>query len=261
MTDPTQASSLVAWQPVRKLEGGSDLLPLNFVNGQIDQIDRRGRENIEARDIILPTLRVLTGTSRPVQEGRPGAVVGRFYHSGVEKFYDPPLRVLLCAHTRSRALFPDERVEGHRGLEVCISRNGLRGNVYGLCEECQHKDWNGNVKPACFESHNFIALTPDGPAVLRFSKTSFKGGREFLTEWNLSPHPMWFHPCIVTTRLETKLVAGKQTPYYVLALRWERGETVPPAAQEVAWLIHQQVRAAHEAGTFSTDDEDRPPEE
>lgn len=249
---------LTLWQP-RPMENGSDLLPLQLTAPS--EIDVRGRENVEQRDIVMPSLRILSGLSKSVTEGRPGARVGLFYHSGAELYYQPPLRLLLCFHYRSRALFPNPQNHAHHGLEPCFSRNGLRGTVYGLCEECEHKEWPERVKgqdvqgPPCSESHNFVALTPNGPAVIRFWKKSYPAARNFLTEWNLSPWALWRFPVIIGANVQTKRIAGKDQPYYALDLRWQRGETVPPTAQEAAARVYEQVKVAHEAGRFSADDE------
>lgn len=246
------------WQP-RAFEG-SDLLPVErFQGAAVDKIDMRGRESIELRDLIIPSLRILTGQSKPVQERQQGAELGLFHHSGVDKFYKPPLRVLVCAHTRSRALFPNPSDPRHKGLEACFSRNSVTGTVYGDCESCKHKNWGKDKgdKPACSESHNFTVLTPDGPAVLRLWKSSYNSAREFLTAWQVSPHPVWYHPAVITARSETKeLPGGKKQPYFILDLRWDRRETVPPAAQDMAWTVHQQIKAAHEAGQFGFTGED-----
>jgi hypothetical protein len=257
MSDEKQ--ELAIWQP-KPLATGTDLLPAGAAMLQV--VDRRGRENVEQRDMILPTIRALTGQSKPIREGREGARVGKIHMTGADLFFDPPFRVLLVHHSRSRALFPNPMNPAHKDLEVCISRNAMVGNVYGLCEDCKHKDWGSGRNappPACFESHNFVALTKHGPAVIRLAKTSYKSAREFLTEWNLSPYPLWQHPVVVTTTPATKkLSSGGESNYFVLALRWDRSETVPPPAQEQAWQLFQQLKAAHEAGKFGADDEADP---
>lgn len=250
------------WKPA-KHEAGSDLLPMHLAGGELLQVDERGREQIESRDLILPTLKCLTGTSDEVVRGMTGAKPGRFYMSGADQMFDAPLRLLLCAHTRSRALFPNPQDPKHKELETCLSRDSLRGTVYGLCEPCKYKDWGKDKgdKPACSESHNFVAITPYGPAVIRLSKSSFKNAKGFLTSWKISPYPLWRFPVLVTTQMETKeLAGGRKQPYYVLDMRWQRSETVPQAAQEAAWMVHQQVMAAYNEGKFGYDAEDSPEE-
>lgn len=261
------SNDVTVWKP-RQFEG-SDMLPLAKFQGDVsvvDQVDMRGRENIKQTDLIVPSLKILTGQSKPIMEGVEGAKVGLFHLSSVNLFLKPPLRVLLVAHMRSRALFPNEKNPNHSGLEVCLSRDGLTGNVYGNCMECSHKDWPERERgkkdiegPACSESHNFIVLTEHGPALLRMWRKSFKAARQFLTNWNTSPHPIWKYPTIITAKQETKtLPGGKQQPYFVLDLRWDPSDTVPPAAQEVAWQVAQAVGKAYDDGRFGADDDDQP---
>lgn len=241
------------WQPAKF--DGSDLLPVEL-SSHVGAVDVRGRENVEAEDLILPSLQLLQGQSEAVTSGDvEGATPGKFYLTSTQEVLDSPLRVLLCAHTKSRALFPKEG-PAYRDIEKCISRDGVEGSVYGSCAACPHKLWReGNQPPLCSESHNFVALTPFGPAVLRFARTSYKTARAFLTTWTMTPKPLWAHPAMVVAKKDSKEVGGKMTTFYKMELRWLQRETVPPVVQDAAAAVHDQVNAAHEAGKFGSEED------
>jgi hypothetical protein len=248
------SGELQVWQPSPFPEG-SDLLPVELGNREVDTI---GRENISAADMILPTFSCLQGMSDPVTQGAEGAKPGLFWLSGADEVFVGPVRLLLVAHTRSRALFPKPDVSAHAGLQACISRDGVEGTVYGACESCPHKDWGDNSPPACAESHNFVILTPMGPAVLRVSRTSYKAGRKLLTTWNMSSKPLWAHPCVVSSiKRERRLENGKTATFYAMDIRWLQREAVPPHVQAAARVLHDQVKSAHEQGRFGTDEDDQ----
>lgn len=232
---------------------GSDLLPVSL---GAQKIDRIGRENIEAEDLVLPSLKLLQGSSEEVKQGVEGARAGLFWLSGAEEAFKPPMRVLACAHTKSRSLFPKEDRAEHAGLEECTSRDGVVGSHYGECESCPHKNWDNESgrPPACSESHNFTVLTPVGPAILRFSRTSIKAAKKLLTAWSMSPDPLWAHPLVINTSVRTDKVNGRDSTTHVMETKWSQRENVPPHVQDAARVIHEQVKAAHERGRLTASD-------
>ena len=247
----TDKQEVQVWTPTPFV--GTDLLPTSL---GANAVDRTGREHVESGDLVLPSMSVLQGMSEAVTKGTvEGARPGKFFHSGCQEVLDGPIRVLLCAHTRSRALFVQPDRAEHKGLESCMSRDGIDGTVYGHCDSCPHKEWGkNNVPPPCSESHNFTALTKFGPAVIRFARTSFKAARNFLTTWTMSPRPLWAHPAIITVNQQSRrLATGKDATYYSMDIRWAQREDVPAPAQSAARAIWLQVNDAHEAGKFSTD--------
>src|SRR5512145_458316 len=93
---------VAVWRP-SEFSDGTDLLPMELAT---QQIDRTGRENVEAQDLILPSLSVLQGMSDVITKNlHPDARVGMFFHSGAQEVFKGPVRVLICAHTKSNALF------------------------------------------------------------------------------------------------------------------------------------------------------------
>lgn len=236
---------------------GVDLLPV----ASIGERDTTGQENIEAGDLVLPSLRLLQGMSDEVTEQSiEGAVPGLFYHSGAMEVIKGPIRVLLCAHTKSRALFPKDDDPRFDGVEKCVSRDGVEGDVHGSCGSCQYTEWGEDRKPPlCSESHNFTALTSFGPCVIRFSRTSFKTAKNFITTWSFSGKRIFAHPALISVKQhQRELPGGKKATYYSLELRWAQKEAVPPAAQEAAQAIYKTVTSAHEQGSFTNDEEQAP---
>lgn len=243
---------LAVWQPSEF--SGSDLLPVGLGS---QQMDTTGRELIEAEDMILPSLKLLQGSSEEVKQGIEGARAGLFWLSGAEESFKPPMRVLACAHTKSRSLFPKEDRPEHEGLQECISRDAKTGSVYGDCETCPYSKWDevNNKPPTCSESHNFTVLTPMGPAIIRFSRTSIRAARKLLTSWNMSPNALWSHPLVIATSIRTDKVNGRDSTTHVMETKWVQRETVPPAAQQAARAIYEQVRSAHAHGKLKSSDE------
>lgn len=249
-----EKQEITVWKPSAFV--GTDCLPLALADQPAAQGELVGRENVEAEDLILPTLRLLQGQSQAVTEVE-GAAPGLFYHSTTQQVFKPPLRLLIVAHMKGNALFPKPEDPRSAGLETCISRDGVRGTVYGFCEECRKcLDWDDRRPPLGSQTHSFVAITEMGPVVLRFSRTSYKAAKSFLTTWTMSKKNLWAHPVVVTVQKQQKeLQSGQRTNYFTMALAWMQQDRVPPAMQEAARALYAQVTQAHEQGRFSADDE------
>lgn len=244
------------WLP-KPFPTGTDLLPLNL-GGPVDTI---GQENIKAEDIVLPTLQLLQGMSEPCTRGEDGAKPGVFWHNGARVPLPGPLRLLVVAHSRGRALMPQVNNKRYEGLEMCVSRDQIEGSKYGDCAACSHKEWGPNKeKPLCIESHNFVVMTKYGPAMFRVplsNKSNRTTARNFITAWRFSGEQLWSHPLVIASQQETKVLGPgqKDAVYYSLDLKWPRTEDVPPAVQSAARDLHLQFSRANEAGRLSADDE------
>lgn len=247
---------LQIWKPQREFKG-TDLVPELRPGGDIVATDELvGRENVDPDDMILPALLLLQGQSDPVTQQEEGAQPGKFWLTTAGEVIEPPLRVVIVHHSRSRALFPQEN-SPTADLKKCLARDALEGTEYGVCENCQHKRWGAeNQKPACAEANNFVAWTLFGPAVLRFTKSSYKASRNFLTTWTMSQKNLWAHLAIVTVKSHMKMLRdGKNTTYYTMDIRWDQREDVPPAFKENARQFYDQIQRAHEAGRYTSDQE------
>lgn len=255
-----QKNEVEIWKPQKEFKG-TDLVPELRSNMELAPQPPGGligRENVEPTDMILPSLLLLQGMSDPVTDAVENAQPGKFWLSTAGEVIEPPLRLLLVHHSRSRALFPQPNNQRTSGLKKCLARDALEGTEYGLCEECEHKKWGPqNEAPPCAESHNFVAWTYFGPAVLRFAKSSFKAARNFLTTWTLSEKNPWAHLAIVTVKQQTKALSdGQNAKFFTMDMRWDQREDVPPAFQENAVQLYHQIQKAHEAGRFKPDAEE-----
>ena len=252
MTNESQVPAL--WTP-NTFDKGTDLLPVHAAGSR----STRGQENVRSEDLVLPVIKLLQGMSPEVTEQTvEGAVPGAFLHTGVQEVFKGPLRVLVCAHTRSRALFPNDKDDDYDGLEQCLSRDGKEGSTYGSCDACHHTEWRPDRKPPlCSEAHNFTVLTSYGPAILRFSKRSMPSARNFLTTWTMSGKDIWMHPAVISTKQHVDVVdqRGTKATNYSLEIRWQAREDVPPAAQQAALSIYETVSSANDAGKFGGNDE------
>jgi hypothetical protein len=247
-------NEITPWKPSEF--AGTDLLPIN-AGSRRNKTELVGRENVEETDLILPALRLLQGQSPPVVQGVPGAIPGKFIHSTNQMIFDAPLRVLVIAHTKSNALFPNANDPRSQGLERCISRDAVEGTVYGLCSECGRcTEWDGKQPPIGAQSHNLVVMTEHGPALLRFSRTSFQAAKAFITTWMMSDKNLWAHPVVVQVKKEPKVLkSGQQTVYCTAAPSWVQSEVTPPEVQAMALEWHKKVMAAHSSGRLSGEDE------
>lgn len=245
------------WQP--SAFQGADLLP-KPVAPQDDDEPLVGRDNVSQTDLILPSLRLLQGMSPAVTEGqieaaRPGLIL----HTGTREVLKPPMRLLFVHHSKSNFLAPDPKNPRHAGLEKCMARDAMHGDRYGYCDECKKcTEWPADGgKPLGSQSHNFVAMTPFGPAVVRFGRTSFKAAREFVTTWTMGNKNLWAHPVVVRVKSQQRtLDNGQQATYFVWEPLWQTSEEVPKSMRLAAREMHDMVDAAHKAGRFSSDDED-----
>jgi hypothetical protein len=251
---------LEPWAPSSFEEyNGTDMIPDMRPAGALAPVGGLvGRENIEPEDLVLPSMLLLQGMSEPVTGGEQGAQPGNFWLTTAGEVFKPPLRVILVHHSRSRALFPQPNNPRTSELKKCLARAGVKGTVYGICDNCEHTAWGPrNEPPACSESHNFVAWTQFGPCVLRLAKTSFKAARNFLTTWRMSNKNLWAHPCIFTVKKQQRnLSDGQNVTFFSMDMRWQQKEDVPPDYQRSALELHGQIKEAHEAGRFTSDQEE-----
>lgn len=252
MTTEPPKQEITPWKPAAF--AGTDLLPIAAAR-PVNRDHLVGRENVEEKDLILPTLRLLQGQSPAVVEGigKPGV----FMHSTSQMIFEPPIRVLVIAHTKSNALFPNANDPRSQGLERCVSRDAIEGTVYGLCEECKRcTEWDGKKPPIGAQSHNLVVMTEHGPAILRFSRTSFQDAKGFITTWMMSDKNLWAHPVVVRVKKEPKVLqSGQQTTFCTAAPSWIQSEVTPPEVQAMALEWHKRIMAAHSNGRLSGDDD------
>jgi hypothetical protein len=250
---------LEVWRPKQPFEG-TDMVPKLPNKGvvQAPPGGLKGRENVDVEDMVLPALQLLQGQSDAVTDGVDGAKPGLLYLPAQGLVLEPPLRLLLVHHGKSRALFPKAEDPRSSGLKKCLSRDTFHGTIYGECAQCPYKDWTGDdldIKPLCSESHNFTVWTDYGPAVLRFANSSYRAAKDFLTTW-ITTRPqrnLWAHPVVVHVKKKSKaLPGGKDSTYFVMEIRWDQDEDVPPAFQLSADECYEQIKQAHEAGTLKT---------
>lgn len=251
----------LAWTP--RTFSGNDLLPLVAppVEGAEEKEELVTHENIDiTTDFVVPQLKLLQGISDEVAQGQPGAIPGKFVLTSTGEILEPPLRVLIVFHGRSRALFPNPSRPNTVGLDKCIARDGVTGTRYGDCASCKHKEWpeEKELSPPCSEAHNFVALLPQGPAVLRFGRTSFKAARKFISQVIISGENFWQHPTIIRVRQEQRDVGGKKATYFVMDAGWEVPETVPIGYRKNARESFDKIKAAADAGKLRAGEEEDP---
>lgn len=235
---------------------GSDLLP-KLLDAQLPSAEVVGYDNVEPEDMVLPVLKCLQGMSPEVTEhADSGARAGKFFVTSTQRVLEPPVRVLVVQHHRARALFPNER-NNPKGLERCLSADAIKGSRYGYCSDCEHAEWHDSEPPACSLAHNFIIATEDGPAILRFSRTSLRAGKDFISgcKFSIPSKPLWAHPAILRAVAATSRINGKDVTYYKMSLAWDRDTVTSDPLQAMAKGLYSQVHAAFNAGKLAPADE------
>jgi hypothetical protein len=255
MSDEDKKNEIAVWQP-SEFEG-EDLLPVSMMD---EEADLSGRDQIRTEDIILPTLKVLQPTSEECND-YDGAEPGLLWHSGCMEVFRPPVRAIAIAHNRSNALFPKEDNPRYAGLQQCLARDGEHGDVYGECAKCPNLEWGANNEPAlCSASQNFILMTEFGPCMIRFSRSSHRAGKDFLSQWMGTRKPIFAHPVIIDTASRVKVVGRKQVTYWVQTMRWQVREKLPPEVKEMARdsaTFFQQALKEKKVSVEDRSDEDR----
>jgi hypothetical protein len=244
---------------------GSDLLPV-LRPPDPDAEAVVGRDNVSQKDLVLPSIRLLQGMSPEVLKNEvEGARAGLILHTGTQSLLKSPLRVLFVHHSKSNLLAPDATKPEYNGLERCLSRDAITGDRYGDCEVCRKcLDWGPKTaqnpkgtKPLGAQSHNFVCMTELGPAIMRFSRTSFQAARTFITTWMTGSKNLWAHPVVVRVRQEENtLPNGQKAIYYHWEPIWQQAEQVPKAMREMALALHNIAEAAFQAGRMQTTGED-----
>ncbi len=166
-----------------KKEEFSDI-DLTDIPGMVDGVIP-GMENVDPGDITLPRLALIQGPSPVKDPDNPNAPTdGQFYHTGTMESYDAPVMVVPLFYNKAAAKFPENMGDP---IE-CVSRDSKVGNVFGMCNDCEHnwKEWNKDEPPECTEIHEFICVMKDEspkdalPFIISFMRTSATTGKEWL---------------------------------------------------------------------------------
>jgi hypothetical protein len=250
---------MVKWEPTKF--DGSDLLPIEQESQlpSTDVLPVVGDENVNPEDMVLPSIKLLQGMSKEVAEGTvEGAQPGKFFNTGTGEVIVGPLRVLVVHHSRSNAMFPKEGDPRYADLEKCISRDGIEGDTYGDCDECgRNKFGKDQKKPLCSASHNFIVMTNDGPARIRFSSRGYSSAKTFLTQKITQRKNFFAHPLMISVvRRQDDLPGGQKVTSYYLEARWDRSEPVPIETQTKALALYEEIKKAHGDGRLKTTGDD-----
>ncbi len=258
-----KTTEVEVWKP--KTFVGNDLLPI----GQgLDNVSKHGpadipivgRDHIDAKDLVLPVLTLLHGTSKAVTDKVENAEPGRFMHTGTEEVLpEGPVRMVVMHYHKGNALFPKEDAR-YKGLETCISADGVEGTKYGTCEDCRKcLDWDNenNLPPLGAEVHHFTCMTDWGPVIMRFTRSSYKAGSAFLAAVSLAPGKnFWSHPAVVRVVQSPKtLASGQVSMYYHMQLAWQTTERVPDSLQRAAYELYKEVAEKHQSGNLKTEDD------
>jgi len=228
---------------------GSDLLPAIVETNEVSSYTGpTGVEDVTEDDLVLPTLALLQALSPDVTAGLEGARAGVFWHSGYKSAHEPPLRIIFLHHSVGAYLPKNDR----HGREQCISRDGLEGNRYGECDLCQfnYKQWGEDRSPPiCSEVRNIVVLMPDGtPARMRFSRTSMKGIKNFLSTVKLSRKPLWAHPTVISVK-QAENAEGQK--YFVPLLQWDTNDVLPDEFLKRGADTHKVFALTHEEGKLT----------
>lgn len=246
---------------------GTSLIPTSeSVTGLSNPQPLVGRENVAIEDLIVPSLALLQGQSDAVTSGVPGAVPGLLMQTNTGEIIKPPLKCIVVHYHKTHAFFPQmDKYPEAKGKKPCMSRDTVRGNRYGICEECGIcTTWMDDGRPPMgARNHVFTVMTNGGPATIRFSRSYYKNGSKFLSNWGFSSNNLWDFPVIVGVHPEPHtLDTGKKTTYQTLVMHWMTAEPTPEPWRVACQAMFDKIESAHEAGKFGDEldeVEDKPP--
>ena len=250
---------LKPWEP--EAFDGTDLLPIQRGDFGPSDIPVEKDDDVEADDIVLPTVAILQGTSGPVKDRFPGAAVGLLFLSGSQEVVDPPMRAIVIHRFRGNALFARAANPAHAGLETCISRDGVTGSKYGDCAACgKCTEWGDDgSKPRGTKTQQFVLWTDRGICILRVQLSGVKVARNistFITKQHTSGRNWFAHPTVIQVQTDSK----GDNSWPIPNLYWQEGERVPDDIQRECASWRTKIKEALEQGTLG-DTEDAAPQE
>ncbi len=249
MTDKTEVA---VWKQ-EEFEGTSLIPAAKSVAYLVNPQALVGRENVEIDDLLVPSLALLQGQSDAVTSGVPGAVPGLFMQSNTGDIMKPPLKAIVVHYHKTNGFFPQhDKYPESKDKQRCLSRDGIKGTVYGNCEECGIcTTWMPDGRPPMgAENHIFTVITDKGPATLRFSRSSYKPGSKFLSNWNFGSESLWDHPVVIRVVSKPKqLDGGKMTTYQTMTIGWTDEDT-PEGYRQACLSLYNRINKKHEAGEY-----------
>lgn len=140
----------------------------------------RGVDKIDPEDRMVPRVKLIQVGSPEIKDKI--AEDGDLVNSLTKENYGKSLRFIPILYTKTRILFMPRKDGG--GIE-CSARNGVTGNSYGLCAQCEKSKWTDKVPPVCTTIINLLALIVGKDAIpqlvcISFGKTSYVAGRNLI---------------------------------------------------------------------------------
>jgi hypothetical protein len=234
---------------------GNDLVPLDFLTvvDDAEQDGLVGRENVDQGDLTLPTLALLQSMSPAVSDAVRGARPGRYMITTSDEVLEPPIRAVAIQHNKSR-LMSESAARDAGADSKCRSFDAVEGDL-GVCDDCPYSKWGeDNSPPPCSLAHNLtLLLAGIGPVRVRFTKTGFKNGKNFVGNWLMARKNLWHHPVVLTSLQRETTINGAKVKFFVPKIAWDTSIVMPPAMREKAKARYEEITAAFESGRLADD--------
>jgi hypothetical protein len=150
---------------------------------------RRGTQDIDQEDKVIPRLKIMQALSPEVLKDRISEV-GNLLNSLTKMDYGKLMTIVPVFWYKSRIYFRDRKDGG--GI-LCRADDGKHGTVYGTCMDCIHSKWSKDsesqqsVAPKCTAIINIVALVlTQAPHLvcISFFKTSYNAGKQLINIMN-----------------------------------------------------------------------------
>lgn len=167
------------------------------VAGNADKNDRRGKENIQSSDLILPRLLAAQKTSAQIEEGNekyiPGLKLAQLFHSVSEENYgNGPVLFAIVRHTKKAIEF--DKNDPKKVVDANVPWDDPR------CEFGK----NGE-KPTVTRFYEFLIILADSlePVLFSLKSTQTKIAKKLINLMNARPGAAWNGLYSMTTTVKT----------------------------------------------------------
>jgi len=168
-------------------------------------------DNIDRKDIKLPRIKIIQGSSKDKGKGKDG----EFINSITNDCYGKPIKIIPIFHWKSQVMFDEKLNMIAQSLDHIVSNFGdCRGT---FCKDCKLQKWNGDVPPDCNEVFNFAIAFPEEldeiiknrvmlpPLILSLMRTGTTAAKYMVTNIRINRGrkiPIWANIIEITTYLK-----------------------------------------------------------
>jgi hypothetical protein len=190
-----------------------------------------GLEDIDARDIVFPRIKLI----QPVSAGDAGGKPGEFINDLTGEVFGER-KIQFARLAKGQVLWHEES-----DVPLCLSRDGktpdtsIENPPSVECELCPQTQWVDGKRPNCAKTYEFaiVDLETGMPCVLQLSRTGEPAAKQAISYAFLNMAPMREVRCT----LKSKEVRSGRNTYYVVVFSDFAREAHDKAAELAAMEV------------------------